>query len=336
MATSLTRCVSLGAVALTVVLFADPLPGQQPLEMPRLLDPARLGTAQFRIYSGRVVMGGVRFPQYSTTSTGGGRTERLTLGTNNGEPTLSYESSNAREQLSIEAIGRQRLVIRRKPKQSDGPTSVEFEQLAEAPLLLQIGPPASPQLYRGESLWHLLLAHRDVCRQHLLPLLKILHRDWDLGKTADQVEGALLSAATASELPDRKRWSRLVDQLGEPRFSQREAADRQLREMGRAVVTYLRQLDTSRLDAEQRYRVRRIILSLSTSEDVQSPEQVAAWLSGDPAVWLMLLAREDESVRRLALARLQALVDRPVEFHPAADVETRRRQLEALHTTFAR
>ena len=333
MSISKTTSVLHGAALGLIGLFlAAPVAAQQPVEMPRLLDPGRMGPMQFRILSGRVTMGGPRFGPYSTATSSGGRSERITVGMNNNEPTLSYESTSPGERLSIEVSGGGRLQIRRTPRGTSTFAAVDFEQIPNEPVSLTLGPKEKQRVYRASSLWHLLIAEREVCRQHLIPLLKILHRDWDLAKTAEEMEAALVSAAVANELPDRQRWAALVEQLGDSRFSQREAADRQLRQVGRAVVAYLRQLDSSQLDAEQRYRIRRIILSLSGTEDLQSPEQAAAWLSGDPAVWLALLSRDDLSVRRLAAARLAALLGKPIQFDPAADAPTRQQQIEKLRT----
>ena len=310
--------------------IAAPAAAQHPLEMPRLLDPARMGPVQFRIFSGRVTMHGVRFGSYSTSTSAGGRIERLTLSINDNEPVMSYESTSSTERLSIEASARDRLLIRRLPRGSSDLVPVEFEQTGRDPVRLTMGSKGHQQIYRAASLWHLLIVEREVCRESLIPLLKILHRDWNLLKAAERVESALLSTSTAYDLPDRRLWSTLVEQLGDSRFSQREVADRRLREAGRAVVTYLQQLDAGRLDAEQRYRIRRIILALSVTEDTQAPDQVAAWLSGDPAIWLIFLSRDDEPTRRLAATRLAALLGRPFSFDPGADAATRQRQIESL------
>ncbi len=310
--------------------MAAPAMAQQPLEMPRLLDPARMGPVQFRVFSGRVTMHGLRLGSYTTSTNNRGRNERLSLSMNNHKPVLSYESTSPTEHLSVEASASDRLLIRRSPRGTSSQTPVEFEQATGESLALTVGAKEGKKVYRAESLWHLLIAHREVCRQSLIPLLKVLNRNWDLLKTAEQVESTLLSESTARDLPDRRLWATLVDRLGDDRFSNREAADRQLREAGRAVVTYLRQLDSSRLDAEQRYRIRRIILAVSSAEDTLSPEQIVDWLAGDPAVWLLFLARDDEPTRRLAAARLDTLLGRPIPFTPAADAATRKREIEAL------
>lgn len=327
---TLRRSLILAALGLSL---AAPAMAQQPLEMPTLLDPARMGPVQFRIFSGRVTMQGHRLGSYTQSANSRGRNERLTLSANNNELVLSYESTSPSEQLSVEASGAERLMMRRRPRGDSTLIPVEYEQ-ANASVSLTLGVKEKQQVYQGTSLWHLLIAHRETCRQNLVPMLKVLNREWDLVKTAELVESALLSESAARDLPDRRQWGVLVERLGDESFSNREAADRRLREAGRSVITYLRQIDSSRLDAEQRYRIRRIILAASTAEDTQSPDQVVAWLSGDPAIWLILLGRDDESTRRLAAARLEALLGKPISFHPAADPATRKREIDALRKQF--
>lgn len=324
--TTLRRFLILAALGLSL---AAPATAQQPLEMRTLLDPARMGPVQFRIFSGRVTMQGRRLGSYTQSANSRGRNERLTLSANNNELVLSYESTSPAEQLSVEASGADRLMVRRRPRGNSTLVPVEYEQ-AKASVSLTVGVKDKQQVYQGASLWHLLIAHREVGQEHLASLLKVLNREWDLMRTAELVESTLLSEATARDLPDRRLWGALVERLGDESFSNREAADRQLREAGRAVVTYLRQIDPSRLDAEQRYRIRRIILAASAAEDAQSPDQVVAWLSGDPAIWLIFMAREEESTRRLAAACLEALLGKPIPFHPTADPATRKRELDAL------
>ena len=325
----LTAMLFVAAVGLVGCSLTTSALAQQPLEMPTLLNPANMGPVRFRLVSGRVTMSGLRLGSYSTASSSRGRSERLTFSAPNNQPAMSYESTSAAERLSIEATG-SRLQIRRLPQDDSGVVPVEFEQAPAGPLVLSVGPKEQRQVYRAASLWHLLIAHREVCQQHLVPLLRLLHREWDLGKMLQEVEAILLSPAAGRDLPDRRRWAALVEQLGDSRFSEREAADRQLREAGRAVVPYLRQLDSSRLDAEQRYRIRRILAALEETDDLQSPEQVAAWLSGDPAIWLSYMAHDDEPARRLAASRLESLLGKPVCFDPAADPATRARQLEKI------
>ena len=321
------------AAAWMGVVLAGPLRAQEtpePPETPKLTHAARSGWLGARIIAGRISFTGTRFGRMNSATNSGGRSERLNIHITEGELAVSYELSGPDERLSIEVTGGSQLHIRRSPKGDSSLVPVEFRQSDDKPLQLTVGPKDQQQVYQAASLWHLLIAQPETCRQHLVPLLSVLDEEWDLNTTAEHVEEGLLRAATERQLPDRRRWAELVQQLGDDRFARREAADRKLRALGRVVFTYLQQLDPARLDAEQHYRVRRIIVTLSKSMSNDTPEQIANWLAGDPSVWLAMLSRHEESERRLARQRLEALLGEPIPFDPAADATIRAGQIEQL------
>jgi hypothetical protein len=206
---------------------------------------------------------------------------------------------------------------------------MEFLQAPGEPLVLKVGAQGHQRVYRGESLWHLALAEPIVFGDHLAPWLKMLQRDWDPQKAAGEVEQALVRLASQREQPNRQQWAQWVRQLGDPEFSVREEADRQLRRAGRSAAGYLERLDAGQLDAEQRYRIRRIVQSYSAAGQDTS-EQIAAWLSGEPAVWLALLARDAEPTRRAALGQLERILGSRPAFDPAAPASVRAKQIEEL------
>ena len=140
----------------------------------------------------------------------------------------------------------------------------------------------------------------------------------------------MFQAASVGRLPDRRRWDPLVEQLADERFSRREAADRELRSAGPVVLSYLQGLDFNRLDAEQQYRIRRIVRSLSRQTGDDTAEKFAPQLLADPDLWLALLSRQEESARRLAARQLEAILGQPIRFDPAADNATRKTQIERL------
>ena len=308
---------------------ADDIP-----ETPTLTNAARAGWFQFSIASGRITVSGSRGINVTTTSGGTDRRDRLSVRIGGGDPIVDYELIAEDQEITIVMSSRNRLTIERKPKSPSKTTAVLFEQPAQGPVVLRVGR-EQQAVYQMPSLWHLLVAEPVVCRQNLLPLLRLLNREWDLEKTTAEIESALIAMAGDQNLPDKRRWAEWVEQLGDARYSKREAADRQLREAGRVVITFLQQLDPSRLDAEQQFRVRRIVSSLSDNEGNDSADQIAAWLAGDPGVWLALLSREDLSIRRIAAKHLEALLGGAIGFDPAADPPTRKAQLEQLRARIA-
>ncbi len=303
--------------------------GQEPTRGTLLTNALRQTWVQLGMVSGRVLLKSNRGIQTSTSSHSGQRRERLSLRAAGTDPVLDYDLATPAEEITVRFSAANRLDIRRVPKVESDAALVEFHQPAAGPVSLKVGK-SDPQTYQAASLWHLFVQEPAVCRQRLMPLLNLLHSDWDLAKTGDEVEGLLLRMAGAGTLPDQSRWAELVRQLGDGRFAAREAADRRLREAGRSVVPYLQKLDPARLDAEQQLRIRRIVQALTTSSGDDAPEQLASWLSGDPAIWLAMLSRPEESTRRLAVRQLGALLGGPITFDPAADPQTRKKQIDDL------
>ncbi len=327
--TSARGCLTLAVFTLAGVLnlAAEELP-----ETPSLTNVRRQGVIQFTLNSGRIAVTGSRGVPFShpgpMTSERG---ERLSVRIVGNEPVVAYELATPTYRFLLDVSAGNRLQLRRLPKEGrPGPIPVEFRQVPSEPISLKVGPKENERIYRARSIWHLLIVEPAAAREHLAPLVKIVLREWDFVKTAEEIESILVRTAESGAPPDQKLWAEWVQQLGDASFAKREAADRKLRDSGRVVVTYLQQLDPARLDAEQRFRVRRILRVLSDMSNEESPPQLAVWLSGDTAIWLALLSRDDEATRRAALKRLEAILGHPVAFDPAADPETRQRQIEAL------
>jgi len=321
--------VFVGLVSLVAAAAEEP---PKPPETPKLAEAVRRGWIRARIVSGRIAVGGTRLGTLIDSADRDGRSERVGIRIAGKNLTISYHMSTADEEFSVQATGDGQLHVRRAPKRDSTLLPVDFRQSADEPLRLALGPKDEQRVYQAASLWHLFITQPEACRNHLAPLLQVLDKRWDLTKTAQEVESALLRAAAEGNLPDPGRWAALVEQLGDERFARREAADRELRALGRVVFTYLRGLDRGQLDAEQHYRVRRIIETLSDSMENDTPSQIASWLAGDPVIWLALLSRSEESSRRLAAERLEALLGEPVRFDPAADPKTRADQIDEIRS----
>lgn len=326
---ALRGCLALAVFAITMgldCLAADELP-----DTPSLTNVRRQGWVQFNLNSGRIAVTGARGVNFSNAAPlTKERAERLSIRIAANEPVVAYELATPAYRFLFDVAAGNRLQLRRLPREDRPGFPVEFRQAPNEPVTLKVGEKENERVYRAASIWHLLIAEPAAGREHMVPLLKILLREWDFIKTAEEIESILVRTAESAFPPDQKVWAEWVQQLGDASFAKREAADRKLRESGRGVVSYLQQLDPARLDAEQRFRVRRILRALADMNNEESPPQLAVWLSGDTTIWLALLAREDERTRRAALKRLEAIVGRPLAFDPAADPPTRQRQLESL------
>jgi hypothetical protein len=296
-----------------------------------LEEASRRGLIGVSLESGRIKVEVYRVPPNPPSPSGKQEGEQLTIRNSNGEFSIDYVKPGPERRVSIEiGVGSGRVHILQEPEAGGEAAWVEFVQPPSGPLTLAVRDRQSQETIRAASLWHLMIGHTAVCRQHLFPLLRMISSRWDPGKLAEDLEEDLIELARSQEAPDRRRWDSLVAQLGDERYMRREAADRQLRAWGRIVVHYLRQLDPARLDAEQKFRVQRIITALSASEGFDTPEHITSWLAGDPSIWLGLLSRDDESTRRLAYQQVSSLLDRPPAFDPAADEKTRQSQVEQI------
>ena len=233
---------------------------------------------------------GTRLGNMRSTTKGGQRDETLNIHNENGQFTLSYQRTTGEEQLTVEVAGSgDRVLMRRTPRGGASFLPVEFNQVPGEKIALSLGSGSGQETFRAQGIWQLLIAQPKQCREHLLPLLEMLRPNWRLAETVDGVEQKLLREAGSDGASARARWTALVAQLGNDSFAKREAADRALRSGDAGALAYLRQLDRSRLDAEQQFRVRRIIEVLAAQNNDDSVEQIAASLAGDPAVWLALL-----------------------------------------------
>lgn len=326
-----TSFFAVAIVLLGGTLVAAQQPAQHPPAMPLLRQNA-VGRMRLSIMAGRIVNATHwHFGNSTSTQTSGSSKEQLSLQGNGATGSLSYERTSPDEEFSLELNSDRRLRFRWSNK-AEGPTAarqVEFVQTPGEPITLTIGPKDRPQVYRAATLWHLMIQQPEECRLHVMPVLDAMNSQWQFPRALAAVEADLLKMAGIRRT-DRQQWDDWIQQLGDPKFTKREAADRQLRTVGPSLLGYLNRLDFDRLDAEQQFRVRRTIkfLSRQTSED--TPEQVAASLVEDPSVWLALLSRSDEPTRRTAAQQLTAILGGPIPVDPAADPASQQKARDEL------
>jgi hypothetical protein len=282
------------------------------------------------IVSGRVVNpAGWHFGNNSSTSSDDTTREEISFSGGGASGSLRYRRVSPQEDLSLDMNAEGRLHFLHHEKE-DAAGPVEFVQAPGEPLTLSIGPPDHQQVYRAATLWHLAVTQPEACRRHVYPVLEALRPQWQLARTAAQVEARLLRLSADAERDQRRQWADLVAQLADDRFAKREAADRGLRAGGIAALAYLEQLDLRRLEAEQQFRIRRMLKSTERQRTEDTPEQAAGLLADDPSVWLALLARPDPPTRRTAAQRLSAILGSPVQVDPAADPASQKQARDAL------
>lgn len=328
--TGLSACLRISLLTLVCVLAwgtesrAQYLPDS---DRPVLSGAVVEGYLQAAIQGGRI-----RFSNARVVSPRMGQgPELLTMRLDGGSPIIQYECKSSEEQFSFEVSQPGRFNMRRVLKA--GEDEVELLQTPDASLELRVVERGQTHRYRAPNLWHLLIADADVAVPVLVPLLERLRPGWNLSGRAQQVEEELLRAISPEYQQDRRRWTELVRQLADDRFSRREAADRELRAAGNGLASYLEQLDLRSLEPEQQVRIRAILEKMGNDSDDDSPEQAAASLMNDPSIWLVFLARPEATTRRTAAEYLRNLLHRPVEFDPDGDASLRERQIRKLAET---
>jgi hypothetical protein len=292
----------------------------------------RLTGVHFFVSEGRIqaVASEAGVEREQSTELGAVRHEKLTVSTNaDQDASIEYELTTAAEQLSVGIVDGQQVTVSRRPTKDSSGAEVEFSQPRDGPLKLSVASGGIVHEASGLTLWHLLLAEPELCRRHLLPLLEMFRADWRLMETAQSIESQMLRTAQAYDPENLQRWGVLVADLASDRFTVRQAADRQLRSGGPAVLPYLQSLDHRRLDFEQWSRIRHIIESQEYGDE-DLPDGVAGRLMGDRRLWLIFLDRPEESSRRIAAQQMGFLLGGPIKFDPAAPQKIRQNQLEAI------
>jgi hypothetical protein len=242
---------------------------------------------------------------------------------------VQYDFVSPRERLTLEAVGSERVEIHRVPLEDGLPVELHLVQAPGREIVLTIGAGASRREFSAPTFWRLMLAEPDVIRDCVAPVLEALRPDWGLRSQAAAIESRLYDLAAEAPAPQVARWRELVNQLGDPRFTRREAAQRELRTVGAPLAAFLAELDERRLDAEQRARLARLQSELLDSDE-DTPARVASRMLYDQGAGLILVAREDASQRAVAARHLCKICPEAVAFDPLADQAVRRAQLKQL------
>jgi hypothetical protein len=321
--------IAAAVVALAAVAAAD-----TPEDIPRLRQYSQGAQPMFRFG----VLNGTLSLRCRTPSSfqiqsdlGAGRKESMSVRTNQGQTTLNYERISIREHVKISVAGSTaKASVSRLPRGSSSFVPMEFDQTPGEKTKLTLGTGDHRQVYRATDLWRLAIVHPKQCQDHLFPVLDLLRTDRKLNAVVARIETSLLAHATEDTTAGDTRWAAMVKQLGDDQFARREAADRALRAGGNSALAYLRQLDVDRLDAEQQFRIRRVLSALGGRSDDDSADDVAASISRDPAVWLALLGRPEVTTRQTAARQLAKLLGQPIDVDPAAEPDSQKDKRDRL------
>ena len=324
MLTVVTIC--LGSIAVATVQAQD--------AQPQLTRALRNNWIRCSIVGGRVAVDSGRLNNAAVDSTTPGvvNSEKLSIRNENGQCLISYSQTTNNEQIALQSGADASVTIRRSPRGASTRPAAEFVQKNNEKLTFILGEGAHKQVYRELDIWTLLLVQPKQSQTELVSLLEMLRLDWRLAEMVANIETQLIAEAGNPNGDRRSRWTEFVAQLSDDRFARRESADRALRDGGLGALAYLRQLDFARLDAEQQFRIRRILDASSEQNGDDTIEQTTTSLAEEPLVWLALLARPEKAMRQAAVRQLSALLGEPIAVDPEAAPESQKAQREQLRT----
>jgi hypothetical protein len=289
---------------------------------------------RLEVVAGRLAVTSARCGQHrlaSEPAAGDSARQTLAIEVQPGAVTVQYQRLDEHSELILQVDDRRRLTLLRRGIDKSTLAEVCYDQPAAGDVLLTVGGPA-PQKFAAASLWHLLVAEPEA-RDRLLPLLAQLRPTWRLNEDVNEAEAALLARAGEDTLPARRQWQAWIDQLASERFAERQAADGALRAGGQPVLGYLRQLELSQLEPEQRRRIAGIQAAAMPSAD--SPQRVAEWLLADKRVWLSLMSRGSLEQRIAAAGHVSRLCGRTMAIDPAGSPDQQQAQLAELRAKLA-
>lgn len=295
----------------------------------------QLRMVQMHMTSGRVTATGPASQQSLTSNyMGNQRREQLTIDLGGGRPTVNYGRFAPDERLSYQIENGNEVTVQLVPRSTTDHATIVFVQPAEGAIRLTVATGEQSKTIYAPSLWHLLIIDPQLCHEHLVPLLEIMRPNWQLDQQAQDIEKALSSDQPARTAIDHSSWEKNLRQLASDRFVERERAEQQLQSYGPVILPFLRGKDRGEFDAEQAFRVRRVIRGLDKNADEDTPDRVLPWLTGDPRIWYALLSRDDLRVRGIAVEQLSKLLETKLDFDPAAEATERELQRQRLHERF--
>lgn len=303
---------------------------------PRSVNPPRLGElvsrsnlVQFEVLLGRLTARGGCFGKPKSITAGdlaAGHGEMLTLRVTEGVSHIQYEMQDGEQRVTIAVIDAVQFSIRRESLHRAAVLPLHFEQPATGPLRLEVGTGDRKQTVSAPSLWHLLLAHDELCRRELLPCLELLRNNWRLLETSEQIEQRLFSEAGGA---NPRELDALVAQLDAPQFAVRQRASQQLQVLGLETLAYFDSLPLRHLSREQRLRIRRLKARFRFRTP-DSPERISRWMREDRAVWFRYLAEGNPRHRARALQNLNRICGQQLDFNPVAGAAQRAAQIVQL------
>ncbi|MDO4549626.1 MAG: hypothetical protein Q4C96_00065 [Planctomycetia bacterium] len=200
-------------------------------------------------------------------------------------------------------------------------------------------------IYTANSLWEMLLILPMKDLTQLKQFLMQISRDLDISVLRNQAKRELLEALMQEKKPfDLKNCQFLVSQLSDPDFKKRESADRKLKKMGSAVLSYLSKIDWTSLDTEQQYRLQRLRTSLEEEGGLVDASIYVEGLVDNPRCWWTIIQDDLELKKpltekmvvqgKMAVKQLLSLLEKGVSCKEDQSVEEQKQELEKIHERY--
>lgn len=296
----------------------------------QLVFRAQMALANFEVYNGRLICRLDRLTGWGNTISNKQGVEKLQFKNDERGNSMHYELTTATRRVKIDAWREELTMVREVLREGKVTATTRFEQRPGAPLRLEVIEGDASQTIEGDTVWHLWLTDAHLCAENLLPLCEMIGLEVPWTQFTQALESRLVSLADSGESHDQTAWRTWLDELSSPHFAVREAADRQLRSAGTSLLPFVRRLDLALLDAEQRFRLRRIMHDLQSDIAADTVDSTADLLLDDPRVWVELLDQEDATERTAVAAQLQRTLQAEIEYDAAGSAEVRREQVARL------
>ena len=285
--------------------------------------PVRRRQVSVGVVKGRLQLGVAQFDSQmlSSVSSDDWHGKLSTRFAQQGELTVDYTLTKGNRSVSYLVNNYRDFLVTDSGNQESAPAedALEFRQAISGPLVITLKSAEGPAQKRSyESFWQLALVEPQLLEQRIWPLLYQLNLNNRVKAFPPAIQSKLLEFAKQSVDQDVRDWEHAVARLGSPRYAERKKAERELVRAGAPVVLFLRSLNDSQLDSEQRERIDSIEQLLSPQYSDDASEAALGFLS-DARVWtrLALQAKPDSDELQLALRTLDRI--RPDGKSPPTD-----------------
>jgi hypothetical protein len=189
---------------------------------------------------------------------------------------------------------------------------------------MKTGQPWTPTIWNSDNFAALTLEHPLEVERYLRPLLHQLDQDAVMSPD-EMLAFELFFDQWTADPGTTAKVDALITQLTGGDFHSRIRARHQLADLGKDGALALVHLDRSKLDPEQNARIDKVLTPY-----LPVPQSEAAKLGSNPIFLTNCLYSEDITIRKAALAHLQAIVKEPLTFDVNADAASRAKAIAAL------